>query len=78
MSETVCIDVKAAIEAALPDATAQVRGGGGHYEIVVTSASFEGKPTVDKQRIVYRAIKHLMAGDEAPVHAVDRLECRVP
>ena len=71
-------DVKAAIEKALPGAQALVRGAGGHFEIVVTSTEFAGKGTVEKQRLVYRAIKHLMAGDDAPVHAVDRLECKTP
>jgi acid stress-induced BolA-like protein IbaG/YrbA len=76
MSDTVCASVKSAIEQALPGALAKVHGGGGHYEIAVTYAAFEGKGTLDKQRTVLRAIKHLMAGDEAPVHAVDRLECK--
>jgi hypothetical protein len=35
--------VKSVIEAAIPGATAQVRGGGGHFEIEVTSAAFAGK-----------------------------------
>jgi acid stress-induced BolA-like protein IbaG/YrbA len=71
-------EVKAAIENALPGAIALVRGAGGHFEIVVTSEQFAGKGTVEKQRLVYRAIKHLMAGDDAPVHAVDRLDCKTP
>jgi acid stress-induced BolA-like protein IbaG/YrbA len=77
MTDTVT-DVKAAIEKALPGAIVLVQGGGGHFEIAVTSALFAGKGTVEKQRLVYRAIKHLMAGDDAPVHAVDRLECKAP
>ena len=77
MMDTVS-EVKAAIERALPGAVAVVHGAGGHFEIVVTSADFAGKGTVEKQRLVYRAIKHLMAGDDAPVHAVDRLDCRTP
>jgi hypothetical protein len=28
--------------------------------------------------MVYAAIAPLMAGDAAPVHAIDRLDCRVP
>jgi acid stress-induced BolA-like protein IbaG/YrbA len=78
MSNDPVADVKTAIETALPGSRVSVHGGGGHFEIVVVSAQFEGKGTVEKQRLVYRAIKHLMAGDAAPVHAVDRLECRTP
>ena len=37
-----------------------------------------GKGLVDQQRMVYRAITTLMAGDEAPVHAIDQLICETP
>jgi acid stress-induced BolA-like protein IbaG/YrbA len=70
--------VKAAIEAAIPGAVAQVSGGGGHFEIEVVSAAFAGKRILEKQRMVYSAITPLMAGDAAPVHAVDRLVCNTP
>ena len=33
---------------------------------------------VKQQKLVYGAIKELMAGDGAPVHAVDRLRTRTP
>jgi hypothetical protein len=33
---------------------------------------------VRQQQKVYAAIAHLMAGDAAPVHAVDQLITRVP
>jgi acid stress-induced BolA-like protein IbaG/YrbA len=62
------------IRAALPDANVEVSGGGGHYSIVVTSKAFEGKGTLESQRLVYSAIAHLMKGDMAPVHAVDSLK----
>ena len=67
-----------AILEALPDAEIEVSGGGGHFAIRVVSPEFEGKNTLAKQRLVYGAIAHLMKGDEAPVHAVDRLETLVP
>ena len=70
--------VKSVIEAAIPGATAQVRGGGGHFEIEVTSAAFAGKRILEKQRMVLSAIAPLMAGEAAPVHAVDRLVCNTP
>lgn len=67
-----------AILARLPDATVEAAGGGGHYRISVVSAGFEGKGLLERQRLVLGAIKHLLAGDRAPVHAVDSLETRTP
>jgi acid stress-induced BolA-like protein IbaG/YrbA len=68
----------AALVAAIPSATAEVTGGGGHYSIAITSPVFAGKGTLERQRLVYAAITHLMKGDDAPVHAVDSIQTRVP
>lgn len=70
--------IKAAILEALPDARVTVQGGRGHFTLEVVSSAFEGKNPVQRQRLVYGAIKHLMAGDAAPVHAVDSLTTRTP
>lgn len=70
--------ITAAIVAKLPDAKVQVAGGGGHYRIAVVSTGFEGKGLLDRQRLVLSSIKHLLAGDRAPVHAVDSLETTTP
>lgn len=70
--------IKAAILQALPDAEVTVQGGGGHFTLDVVSAAFEGKNPVQRQRLVLSAIKHLMAGDAAPLHAVDSLTTRTP
>lgn len=71
--------IRRAIAEALPQAAIEVRPQGpGHFEIAVTDAIFEGKPRVRQQQLVYGAIAHLMAGANPPVHAVDRLDCRVP
>ncbi|MCA9689192.1 MAG: BolA family protein [Nannocystaceae bacterium] len=70
--------LRSAILERIPDAIVQVGGGGGHYEIDVTSPVFAGKNRLAQQRLVYGAIAHLMAGDRAPVHAVDSLKTRVP
>lgn len=70
--------VRDAIEKKIPNAKALVNGGGGHYTIEVTSPEFAGKSTLDKQRLVYSAITHLMTGDAPPVHAVDSLTTRTP
>jgi acid stress-induced BolA-like protein IbaG/YrbA len=75
-------DVLAALRTAilekLPDAQAEVAGGGGHFTIEVTSAAFAGKSKLEAQRLVYSAIAHLMKGDAAPVHAVDSLITKTP
>ena len=77
--EDVAEQIRKAIAQALPQAAIEVRPQGpGHFEIAVTDAIFEGKPRVRQQQLVYGAIAHLMAGANPPVHAVDRLDCRVP
>ena len=70
--------MKTAIEQAIDGSTARVSGGGGHFEIEVVSEQFAGKRILEQQRLVYSAIAHLMAGDAAPVHAVDRMVCKTP
>ena len=74
----VIAELREAIEGALEGADVQVSGAGGHFEIRVVSTAVAGKNTLAKQRLVYSAIAHLMKGDYAPVHAVDRLETLVP
>jgi acid stress-induced BolA-like protein IbaG/YrbA len=70
--------IRKAIEEKVPDSQARVSGGGGHFNIVVTSPVFAGKSMLESQRLVYAAITHLMAGDAAPVHAVDSLKTTTP
>jgi acid stress-induced BolA-like protein IbaG/YrbA len=70
--------ITSSIRERLPDAVVQVQGGGGHYTIAVVSVGFAGKSMLESQRLVLGAIKHLINGDRAPVHAVDSLTTRVP
>lgn len=71
--------LREAIRGALPDGAIEVRAGGpGHFEIRVVSPAFAGKSRVAQQQLVYGAIAHLMSGANAPVHAIDRLECVLP
>ena len=70
--------IKEAIEGRIANSQALVSGGGGHFSIDVTSPMFAGKGMLESQRMVYGAITHLMAGDAAPVHAVDSLKTRTP
>ena len=77
--EEIAEQVRTAIAATLPDATIEVRPQGpGHFEITVVDVAFEGLNRVKQQQLVYGAITDLMAGPTPPVHAVDKLECRVP
>ena len=55
-----------------------IGGDGRHFDIQVVSPVFEGKRTLEKQRIVYAALNDLMAGSNAPVHAIARLETLTP
>jgi acid stress-induced BolA-like protein IbaG/YrbA len=67
-------DLERAIAAAFPDARVDVQANSpGHFEIRVVSASFAQQSRVVQQQRVYAAIAHLMKGDAAPVHAIDRL-----
>lgn len=70
--------IRDSIVGAIPDAQVHVEGSGGHFVIEVVSQVFEGKSLLQKQRLVYRSIKELMAGDAAPVHAVDKLITKLP
>ena len=67
-----------AIQAQLQDAEVQVEGEGGHFTIAVKSAAFAGKNTLGRHRLVLGAIKDLMAGADAPVHAVDSIKTEAP
>ena len=72
-------ELERAVAAAFPDATVQVRANSpGHFEIRVVSASFAQQSRVVQQQRVYASIAHLMKGDAAPVHAIDRLLTELP
>jgi acid stress-induced BolA-like protein IbaG/YrbA len=78
-AEDVVMRLREAIAETLPEASIEVKAtGAAHFEIAVISASFEGKSRVAQQQAVYGAIAHLMRGDSPPVHAIDKLETRVP
>lgn len=77
--EEIAEQIRAAIAAALPEASIEVRPQGpGHFELTVTDPAFDGLSRVKQQQLVYGAITDLMAGASPPVHAIDRLECLVP
>ena len=69
--------IRSAILEKVPGADVEVTpGSGGHFTIGVVSPVFEGKSMLESQRLVLGAIAHLMKGDGAPVHAVDKLTTR--
>ncbi|MEC9072509.1 MAG: BolA family protein [Myxococcota bacterium] len=70
--------VRAAIIEAIPEAEVEVNGSGGHFTIRVVSSIFEGKSMLQKQRLVMKAVAPFMAGDDAPVHAIDNLQTLLP
>ncbi len=77
--DTIVRQLREAIGAALPDADVEVRAAGpGHFELAVTAEEFRDKARVKQHQIVYAAIAPLMSGSDAPVHAIDKLECRLP
>ena len=76
--QTIEEQIKEAIESSVTHSTVEVGGDGRHFDIQVISPVFEGKRTLEKQRIVYAALNDLMAGSDAPVHAIARLETLVP
>ena len=71
--------LKQAIEQAIPGAEVEIRAGGaGHFELRVKASELAGQTRLAQQRAVYAAIRHLMQGETAPVHATEKLEILVP
>lgn len=77
--EAIAQELHKSIQKALPQATVKVTlGSAGHYSLDVCCASFEGKNTLARQRAVYAAIAPWMAGNNAPVHAIDQMITSTP
>ncbi|HEX2685879.1 MAG TPA: BolA/IbaG family iron-sulfur metabolism protein [Kofleriaceae bacterium] len=70
--------ITSSVKERIPDALVTVSGSDRHYRIDVVSAAFAGKSLLENQRLVLSAIKHLIGGEHAPVHAVDSLTTRTP
>ena len=77
--EEVAAELRRRIVAALPGASVEVVAGSpGHFSLDVAAPAFAGQPRVRQQQAVYAAIRGLMAGDAAPVHAIDQMVTRTP
>ena len=60
--------IRQLIEAGLPGSTAKVNGADGvHFEAVVISDSFAGKPTLQRHRLVYATLGARMGHE---IHAL--------
>lgn len=75
LSSDLTSEIKSRIEKAISNAKVEVTSGGNrHYSLSVTADSFNGLAQVKQHQLVYAAIKDLMAGDDAPIHAIDKLD----
>jgi acid stress-induced BolA-like protein IbaG/YrbA len=71
MSAITPSQVKATIEAGIPEAIVQITdltGGGDHYQAVVISSQFEGKSLIQQHQLVYGAVSEAMAS--GAIHAL--------
>ncbi len=61
-------EIKALLEAGIPDAEILVEGTGGKYTVTVVTDRFEGMRPVAKQQLVYAPLNpHIATGE---IHAV--------
>ena len=63
-------DLKSRIEAAIPDARAEVQdltGGGDHFRAEIVSPAFAGKSRIEQHRMVYDIFGAEIGG---PIHAL--------
>jgi len=73
-------ELKELIQAALPNATINIRdlaGDGNHYAAEVIDESFRDLNRVQQQRIVYAALKGRMDGPNGELHAL-ALTTKIP
>ena len=66
-------EIEALLRARFPDATIEIRdlaGDGNHYAATVVAEEFRGMNRVQQQRLVNQALKELLDGSEAPLHAL--------
>ena len=71
MSAITPSQVKASIEAGIPESIVQITdltGGGDHYQAVVVSAQFAGKSLIQQHQLVYGTVREAM--DSGAIHAL--------
>ncbi|MFK5949434.1 MAG: BolA/IbaG family iron-sulfur metabolism protein [Methylococcales bacterium] len=75
ISSDISSEIKQRIEHAIAGSQVNVVcGGNKHYSLTVFSACFDGISQVKQHQRVYAAIKDLMAGNDAPIHAIDKID----
>ncbi|MCC5810261.1 MAG: BolA/IbaG family iron-sulfur metabolism protein [Ectothiorhodospiraceae bacterium] len=60
--------IKQLIEAGLPETRAEVSGDGRHFQAVIVSPAFQGKPLLQRHRLVYSVLEQHIHSDE--LHAL--------
>jgi acid stress-induced BolA-like protein IbaG/YrbA len=55
--------IKAEIEAGLPEATVEVVGDGRHFQALIVSPAFEGKNPLQRHRMVYALLQEQIRSD---------------
>jgi len=66
-------EIERLLRDAFPTATIEIRdlaGDGNHYQASVVAEEFRGKNRVQQQRMVNQALKSLLDGEDAPLHAL--------
>ncbi len=66
-------EIERLIKASFPQARVEIRdlaGDGNHYAATVVDESFRGKNRVQQQRMVNAALKDILEGSNAPLHAL--------
>ncbi len=77
-SSDLTAEIKQRIETQISNAQVEVIcGGERHYALRVVSNAFDGLSLVKQHQLVYAAINDLMAGNDAPIHAIDSMDLRV-
>lgn len=66
-------EIERLILATFPDAKVEIQdlaGDNNHYAATVVDESFRGKNRVQQQRMVNAALKEILEGQNAPLHAL--------
>ena len=66
-------EIEKLIVEAFPGAKVEIRdlaGDGNHYAATVVAEAFRGKNRVQQQRMVNQALKPILDGQNAPLHAL--------
>jgi len=78
ISSDISSEIKQRIEQSIENSQAEVLcGGNRHYSLTIISGAFAELSQVKQHQLVYSTIKDLMAGDDAPIHAIDQMNIQI-